>query len=221
MKYHERYNLYRAADAIRDRLYPEWPSGKPDWEGHKASKDGYYHYIPLTTGQFVDLMLTTQDLHISLGQWGTRHFVDVGCGIGDKCALAKLMFGMRSTGVEYVEHTSTLAQERLRQYDIKIHQLDAFKHSFKDYSLIYMYRPIADIVLYEKLYRHIVKTAAIGTIIVEALPHYATNKQWVSLFERGPQEHFPCYTGRHPYSNGLCVKTTNGLRRYNFNRSDP
>lgn len=212
--------LVSAAHSIKRRAYSDVDTSYSTMCKLKT-KPGYYPYIACHEYGFVKLMLAAKALQNTI-DWSMRRklthgFIDVGCGIGDKCLLAHEVFDIYDAhGIEYVSETAQIAREKLSHIPgIVIHQGDAFDFNFKQYAIIYMYRPIADDKLYERLYRHVVKRASPGAIIIEALPHDAANKQWTSLFESGPQKYFSCDTGNQPYSNGLCVKTENGLRRYN------
>lgn len=131
-------------------------------------KQGHYPYIPLGLQRFFELLDATQkQVH------GTPHFIDVGCGIGDKLIVANWYCDIpQVSGIEYNAHTFAVAEKIAKPIATDLVRGDALAHDFGAYNLIYMYHPIEDMANMRTLFTHIARTMPEDGIIVEALPNY-------------------------------------------------
>lgn len=123
-----------------------------------------HSYIPYHNEKFVDTIKRAAELVD-----GDVHFIDCGCGPGEKVFLAKYGAEVASaTGIEYNEMTYNMGRFFLRRTDgcTLIHG-DAFEFDFRPYNLVYLYRPIADLDNVWKLYQHVWATMPEGGIFVE------------------------------------------------------
>ena len=144
---------------------------KKDIEG---MRQGQFPYIPLGVIGFVSILNYIRTHH------GKRkHFIDVGCGIGDKVMFASFAgICEKTTGIEYDKHTYDIANDNINHLiEFKTNQYgdnniqhfihgDAFKHSFKHYDTIYLYCPLKNADRMSELLYHIYNTAEKGTIII-------------------------------------------------------
>ena len=167
---------------------------KNNGKDKKQKDERHYPYIAYNTDKFIqDVLLSTYE------KFGRRKsFVDVGCGIGDKVFLAWLsgIFD-ECIGIEYEGFTSSIAmgiaQEGLSKFrphlsienghicsekfrkseeipiDFGIINADAFDISYRNFDTIYLYHPIADEDLMEKLYEHIFNTMHSKAILLEMM----------------------------------------------------
>lgn len=126
----------------------------------------YYHYIPFCRYEVFMYLISKYGRN--------RDFLDVGCGIGDKLYLANLLKRCKSiTGIEVVSDYVSIARYLLdrnevgRSIDI-IHE-DALNFDYSKYDLIYMYHPIKDRELYQKLVSRIKETSPEDGILIEVM----------------------------------------------------
>src|SRR5688500_13637244 len=71
------------------------------------------------------------------------HFIDVGCGIGDKLLLAQEFCGIANvSGIEYNAISFAMANESVGHIAHTLVQADAITYDFSAFNLIYMYCPI-------------------------------------------------------------------------------
>lgn len=136
-----------------------------------------------------------------------QHFVDIGCGIGDKLMLMhEVIKGIPNlTGIEYNLSTARKAREVLKD-KAKIIRKDAFKLTYEGYDLLYMYCPIMNVNKMADLYTHIASTMHVGAWLVEVYPAYA-----FFLCESPSFIDSPVKTSRH-YAL-ICEKMPNGAIR--------
>ncbi len=148
-------------------------------EGHKdkpvEAQEDHYPYIRLSYDLFFDLL---KQPFLKKG----GEFIDVGCGIGDKVALANLVFGYNATGIEYTPLTYYTGVCYLTGRNGYFHDSwgratavhlvlgDAFDHNYKPYDVIYLYHPIRNSHKMRELYLHIFKTMKRNAVLIEALP---------------------------------------------------
>jgi SAM-dependent methyltransferase len=108
----------------------------------------------------------------------TRKFVDVGCGVGQKVYLA-FKYRFDAYGIEvrppYVDVARQLLvrylwNTLLADYPSHVIQVDALQFDFKDFDVIYFYRPMWDSKLEAQLERQIAKTAKEGAIVLAKSP---------------------------------------------------
>lgn len=142
---------------------------------------GHYHYIPYYPYRFVDCM---KDIRKLFPQH--THFVDVGCGIGDKLLLAKELVGYEQvSGVEYDPVTFKIAEATVGSIASTLMNADANTVDFSAFDVVYMYCPIREEPQMRRLFIHIARTMKEGAIILDMLPSYARDmrsKRFQSLF---------------------------------------
>lgn len=94
---------------------------------------------------------------------GVKSFIDVGCGGGDKLELVKKHY--HKVKVYGVEHDPCMAAWA-RTYGDKVFCADAMTLDYKPYDLIYLYYPIQDRNLMDKLMKKIVDTKKESTKVL-------------------------------------------------------
>lgn len=176
------------------------------WRADAETKDEYekkshnYPYIPYDPTHFVKI--------INFVKGNTEHFIDLGCGIGDKLILAKRFCDFKYvSGIEYNNHTFELAKHFISiesrqgiygfnkiEYNL-IHD-DFFNQNFSEYDFIYMYVPIADKPLMLNLAKKIIREMPIGGRAIDvgsgslfdAIAHLKTFKLDESVYYSGAIE---------------------------------
>ena len=121
--------------------YPKWN------EKSEIRSKYYFHYIPYNLESFYRILEFFKQNYPQF-----NNFIDVGCGIGDKLLIAKNLFNYNVTGIEYSSYTYKIAQEVGDKYDFNVVNIDAFDFDFSPFNLIYMYSPIRDNELMNKLH---------------------------------------------------------------------
>jgi len=218
--YRIRYLADRAARSVLNLIYTEKELGRGRTDRWKdpVGKPGYYPYIPFSVEGFVAAIDRAMWMSGEYGRHrdfqyphpvrGNVSFIDVGCGVGDKLALAKLVMGFNDvTGIECVHQTAAVAKKRLGKHQIAVLEMDAFEYDFSPHNLIYMYHPIADNCLYAQLYAHIAKTIKPGAMILEVMPvGVSFFRDLGDIFEPGPNPiNYP--------RNECCIKQETGYLR--------
>lgn len=134
-----------------------------------AAQHAHYHYIAYNPEQFLRKLQFYGVLH------NAGRFLDVGCGVGEKVFLAYALgaFG-QCDGLEYDARTAAIAAFLLQRmetqppYPIAFFQGDAltFPH-YGRYDVIYMYRPMRDAQLMNRLFRHIAASMRPGALVFD------------------------------------------------------
>ena len=137
------------ADAARDREAETWKTGK---------RGKYFPYIQLPHVSFLKSVLPL----VKRG----NHFIDIGCGGGDKLAMVHLLGKpkVRLTGIEIDPITAKEAVRLCPFANIVVG--DAIKHSYETYDVLYAYVPISDYKLWKKLQNRVAKTMKSGAVFV-------------------------------------------------------
>lgn len=143
-------------------------------ESFGSRKDGSYIMIPLNPLHFVEMLTKASDM---LGDHWGKKFVDVGAGAGFKVRIAQEMFGYDATGIEYDKKYVDFAikylgfgkpnhwnSERMRL----IHK-NAFDVNYKEFDVIYFYRPLGPEELQTKLEKHIIATMRDDALVIGAM----------------------------------------------------
>jgi SAM-dependent methyltransferase len=147
----------------------------------REKRNYHYPYIPFEPVMFLERVRWALTL---LGDQ-EPHFIDVGCGIGDKLLLTHKLLGVQKvSGIEYNEQTFAVAQENLSDIATVLVRGDAFQHNFAPYNLIYLYCPISSPIIMQHLFRHIARTAPNGAVIMEMLPS-AYIREYRNIFQDG------------------------------------
>ena len=125
----------------------------------KDPKDKYsmveFPYISFNREQFLTYLKPLMK--------GVKSFIDVGCGGGDKLELVKKLYpGVKVYGVEHDPCMAAWAGT----YGDKVFCADAMTLDYKPYDLIYLYYPIQDRNLMDKLMKKIVETKKESTKIL-------------------------------------------------------
>ncbi len=156
---------------------------------------GHWDYVAYGIPEF---MAHLHEIHLLTDRADNLKFIDVGCGIGTKVALASLYFD--SYGVELNEDYAKVAKKitkpkKFWQYgryeankdrEKRIFVHDALKFNYADYDVIYYFRPMHDDKMQTALETRIWKQAKPGTFVV---PIYA-----ISSFPRFAR-HLPTPAG--------------------------
>ncbi len=135
---------------------------------HASGNLKHYHYIPARLEEFIQVLQTVRQQFPQ-----HTHFIDIGCGIGDKLLIAhRILHFEQVSGIEYDPNTYALAQQTVGHLADQLILGDANDLDVSPYDVIYMYRPIyLDPPMWD-LFIHIAESMADGAIIVEMLPNY-------------------------------------------------
>lgn len=118
--------------------------------------DSYYRAIPIGTYVVAKLMIARK-------KFGCRHFLDVGAGMGNVMKLATAIEFESVTGIEVRREY----EKHLKYKGARVFMGDAFSYpDYADHDLIYLFRPIADSNIMNRLITHIVEKARIGTVFI-------------------------------------------------------
>jgi hypothetical protein len=148
--------------------------------------EGQYPYIPSAAEDLLFLPKRfTQN---------ARHFIDVGCGIGDKTILFSLLYGVPSAGLEYDFYTYAIAKhtadmDYMSNRLLGFYHADAFTFDFKDFDRVFTYVPIISDKLLQ-FYQHIVDTIKTGTLWYEVSPsrmHYYLKEERLTGLRTCPE----------------------------------
>lgn len=135
-------------------------------ESRAAHAKGRYPFIPNDPSWVIQqLEVASKELHIG---YYNRKFVDVGCGIGSKLALAQA-FGFVTYGVEIDPELAKIARRICYGGSMNIIEGDALEQDYGEYDVVYFYRPFAEEKLEKRLEQRIVTTAKPGAIILANL----------------------------------------------------
>jgi 2-polyprenyl-3-methyl-5-hydroxy-6-metoxy-1,4-benzoquinol methylase len=148
----------KMAELLTDAFYPN------RYVGHTAKHEKAYRpypYITLYKEQFQQLVAP----YLKPGQ----SFVDVGCGGGDKLWFArKVQPELASiTGIELSKGYAKIAKEICPFAAIK--NVNALRHDYKHYDVIYMYHPIQDGKLQLKLEQRVAETMKRGALLISTM----------------------------------------------------
>jgi SAM-dependent methyltransferase len=130
--------------------------------------DAHYAYIPFDHSMVADALLGIKEWLKVDGFFNgdpramTPRFLDVGCGIADKVALAENL-GFDASGIEYDEFLLSCAKVL---FDPRLIANCALQCNYEGYHVIYFYQPFQDEELQKKLERRIYRQADLGAFIV-------------------------------------------------------
>lgn len=138
-------------------------------ERYKKLDKGEYPYIPFCIEAFVEQLSIVDELLKDCNH--PVSFLDVGCGIGTKVAIARTTFpGITAHGIEITDRYVKFAKKLLNNTpDTKVLKRDALKFNYKNYDIVYFYCPLSNRELQKKLEQRIVNTANVGTYILANL----------------------------------------------------
>jgi SAM-dependent methyltransferase len=162
-------------------------------EEKSEEEQGSFKYIPESRAKFIYYIKEIQKREKK------KKFIDIGCGIGDKVALAYLfgefdeVFGIELNETTYHvakyflgngvfrfenfddyednNYSSRRQEEQLIETPVKRKILwgNAFDHDFSNYDFIYMYKPIAEWSGIKKLYEKVLSEMPIGGVSIEII----------------------------------------------------
>jgi protein-L-isoaspartate O-methyltransferase len=118
-------------------------------------------YMPFQIADFVAIM--TEVVAITDGV----KFLEVGCGIGTKSMIARELFGLITSGIEY---SGYLADEALKKARGPVWVGDAldYPYGYDKHDIIWLYRPFRDEALEDQLEQKIYTEMKSGAILAGA-----------------------------------------------------
>lgn len=118
----------------------------------------YFPYITLQASEFIHKIVPLLR--------AKKHFVDIGCGGGDKLALMHFLGPKTAklTGIEFDPITATAAR-KLCPFANIIND-DALARTYEEYDLLYAYVPIRNPVLWVHLQNRVAETMKRGAAFV-------------------------------------------------------
>jgi len=97
-----------------------------------------------------------------------RRFMDVGCGIGTKLAIAHHL-GWQVSGIEKHEPYARAARDLIPEASVQV--VDAFDCETFDADVVYMYRPMRSDHDQERLETHVLAHSRPGTVMFWPVRH--------------------------------------------------
>jgi SAM-dependent methyltransferase len=156
-------------------------------ETGRDAVDGRNPYIPLSRPVFAQLLLRVRELVGRRDRERLARFVDVGCGLGDKVFLAKVL-GFEGHGIEYdqrlvrrAKRLHAMRESRAKAYaapevtcgwegaPLTVYAKDALEFDYGEFDVIYLFRPFADDALEARLEERIWRQARPGAVVVLSL----------------------------------------------------
>ena len=148
--------------------------------------DPKYSYIPYDNEPFLRALISIRWKlyregfgHPYSGKGTRPNFIDIGCGVGDKLILAKQLY-CRAFGIEWNPYLIRYAKrvfgatDDLRRAAEKnfpyLANVDAVRHSYDNYHIIFLNPPYQDERMEVKLERRVYSQAALGTFLL--MPSY-------------------------------------------------
>ena len=149
-----------------DFLFPEGISffASPVPAKRNTLKNGQFPYIP----SYVSALGRLKHTHPEFFEGS--HFIDIGCGIGDKVFAAEFLTSgdMQCEGIEADHATYNIADRVLRDHynriKAKFHLGDALKFNFETYDRVYTYLPMESC---QELYEYVWSQLLPGTMWYE------------------------------------------------------
>lgn len=141
------------------------PTQTKNFKSNKRKK-GQFEFIPLGLERFITQM------NVIRGLTKVKEFIDVGCGIGTKLALAKASLKYcgqtKFNGVEITKNYVCAARKLLSRLEIpgEIIEADALTIDYHRYDVIYFYSPLINDDMEKALEQRIVTTAREGSFIL-------------------------------------------------------
>lgn len=108
-------------------------------------------------------------------------YLEVGSGIGTKMVVAKYLFGLQVSGIEYSETLATVAQQKHRGPVAVIDALSIYEGAYSYADIIWMYRCFRDPVLQDQLEQRIYSEAKSGAVFVGAALENPPN--WLTIVD--------------------------------------
>ncbi|GAC20372.1 class I SAM-dependent methyltransferase [Paraglaciecola arctica] len=137
-------------------------------QGADALNHGCFPDISLPNSVFLENVHAAYRLMLAQGHATQSQFIDVGCGCGMKVLQASKFFN-HAVGLEYDEGYANDAQKLLAQMYVQntliIHGDGITFDDYKDFNLVYFYRPMRDTELLKNLEDKITSSVTPGTIL--------------------------------------------------------
>jgi hypothetical protein len=140
-------------------------------------KDGTYVMVPFSPTRFVEYMKIADGM-LKRPMSHEKSFVDVGAGLGFKVVIAQEM-GFDATGIEYDKKYVDFAVKylgfgtgsgRWPSSRRKLVYKNALDVDYKNFDIIYFYRPIAQDDIQRKLEKQIISTMRDDAIVIAIMP---------------------------------------------------
>ncbi|TAE68916.1 MAG: class I SAM-dependent methyltransferase [Bacteroidetes bacterium] len=145
----------------------------------------YFGSILYQQQNFIDLIRLLKDKN-------HKNFLDIGSGNGEKLFLALCLGFEKTSGIEYADSISKIAQKNwkslIKNKKIELKIDDALKTSPQNLQadFVYMYSPIKDLSLMAKLYARCVKAMKNNSILLEVRMVYSQELRKL-LFKNMPE----------------------------------
>ena len=142
-------------------------------ESDRAQDNKYFTFIPQEFDRVYEHFTFLRDYLVEnfIATWNFK-FLDVGCGAGNIILIAKEIFSLLDNNIHGIEYNKKLVDiaKQLISFNPKIFNVDAFDFKkYRDYDIIYYYRPIEDWKLEKKLERLIEKSMKKNTFLIPFL----------------------------------------------------
>lgn len=143
-------------------------------DGHKsfsAKRElGQYPFIPFGVSSAIRYLGKMKQL---LPKYKKIKFIDVGCGWGNICIIAKTVLDFEVYGIEYDLKSYEKAKEAGEAFGFEVFHGDAFQHDFSPYDFAYFFCPMHDRKKMAKLFYTVAKSMKSG-FLAEMYMDYAS-----------------------------------------------
>lgn len=147
--------------------------------GEESQKNGGFNHISSAYSRITPAFMQAVDICIE-DKISIPDFVDIGCGLGSKCALAALL-GCRTTGIDinpkYVDFAAKLVDQlwdcgRRPMEDVDHEFITADVREYKGYGafdILYWYAPLQHVDRQRELEVMILQEARFGALLIPAI----------------------------------------------------
>jgi protein-L-isoaspartate O-methyltransferase len=132
-------------------------------------------WMPFQLADFVAIM--TEAMCVTNGV----KFLEVGSGVGTKSMVARHVFQLVTTGIEYDGTLATVASQKGRG-PVWTGDALAYPGSYGDYDIIWMYRPFRDPVLQDQLEQRVYAEMKPGAVLAGAALEHAPGS-WTTVVD--------------------------------------
>lgn len=137
-------------------------------------QDGYsYPYMPLPLVDFL------AGLEAARAAAKGRRYLEVGCGIGTKLAIAALL-GLDAHGIDWDERYVAIARHLCPEATIEV--ADARAYEYGAFDVVYSYRPFVDEAAQIELERHLADSMRPGSVLFAPLRELAGDWREVARY---------------------------------------
>lgn len=150
-------------------------------QSHSATDLNCFADIVMPIQRYEILLTAANRVCTVLNRTEPQRFVDVGCGGGTRVFVASRYFPY-ADGFDYDMGYVEAGQQTMKAIGAshsEIFYANALTYDgYKDYDIIYFYRPLRDEVLLAEMQQHIIRTARPGTILIAPYDSvYSTHKE--------------------------------------------